>query len=81
MEILNRLKKAVFYYVISLVAALVLLLGFFIIGGFPPVSVFIISHAIVYFYTLYRDWHIGAWKVIVEKKTLTMEEKKEMFDI
>lgn len=81
MEKLNRVKKAVFYYIISLVLSLVLLLGFFIIGGFPPVSVFIISHAIVYFYTLYRNWHIGAWKIIVEKKTLTMEEKRDMFDI
>lgn len=81
MEKLKEIKKAVFYYVISLVASLVLLLGFFIIGGFPPVSVFIISHAIIYSYTVYRGWHRGAWKVFVERKSLTMEEKKEMFDI
>lgn len=78
---MNEIKMAVFFYIISLVIITVLMMLFFIVGGFPTVGVYLISHAIVYSYMLYRGWHRGAWKVLVEKKSLTREEKEDMFDI
>lgn len=79
--VFNEIKMAVFFYIISLVIITVLMTLFFLVSGFPTIGVYLTAHAIVYSYTLYRGWHRGAWKVLVEKKSLTREEKEDMFDI